>query len=200
MAFIYFSSSSSGVILLNGDWWISATIAKSKDQYPNLSKIQNKVVVIMHKTENVELTVLCLITDGDKILLQNRTKEDWKGYALPGGHVEMGESFVDAVIREMKEETGLDIRKPELAGIKQFPIKDGKYENGRYIVFLFKTSEFTGNVTSSDEGCMEWVEVSKLSELETVDDLDELLEVINNSKLTEFQYLVEGDNWMVSIK
>lgn len=44
----------------------------------------------MHKTENVELTVLCLVTDGDKVLLQNRTKEDWKGYAFPGGHVEMG--------------------------------------------------------------------------------------------------------------
>ena len=42
----------------------------------------------MSKTENVELTVLCLIEDGDKILLQNRVKKDWRGYALPGGHVE----------------------------------------------------------------------------------------------------------------
>ena len=55
----------------------------------------------MSKTENVELTVLCLIECGDKILLQNRTKKDWRGYALPGGHVESGESFVGAVIREM---------------------------------------------------------------------------------------------------
>ena len=44
----------------------------------------------MAKTENVELTVLCLIQDGDKILLQNRVKKDWKGYTLPGGHVEGG--------------------------------------------------------------------------------------------------------------
>ncbi|MHA9737037.1 NUDIX domain-containing protein [Robinsoniella peoriensis] len=55
----------------------------------------------MSRTENVELTVLCLIEDGDRVLLQNRTKKDWQGYALPGGHVEQGESFVDAVIREM---------------------------------------------------------------------------------------------------
>ena len=47
---------------------------------------------------------------------------------------------------------------------------------------------------------LEWVEKSKLSEFETVDDLDELLEVMNNPELTEFQYLVEGDNWMVSVK
>ena len=61
----------------------------------------------MSRTENVELTVLCLITDDDRMLLQNRIKKDWQGYTLPGGHVEPGESFVDAVIREMKEETGL---------------------------------------------------------------------------------------------
>lgn len=149
----------------------------------------------MAKTENVELTVLCLIQDGDKILMQNRAKKDWKGYTLPGGHVEPGESFVDAVKREMKEETGLDIINPKLAGIKQFPI-----ENGRYIVFLFKTEQFSGKVVSSEEGQMEWIDCSRLSELDAVDDLDELLRVINDPELTEFQYLVNGDNWTVSMK
>ena len=149
----------------------------------------------MAKTENVELTVLCLIQDGDKILMQNRVKKDWKGYTLPGGHVEPGESFVDAVKREMKEETGLDIINPKLAGIKQFPI-----ENGRYIVFLFKTEQFSGKVVSSEEGQMEWIDCSRLSELDAVDDLDELLRVINDPELTEFQYLVNGDNWTVSMK
>lgn len=104
----------------------------------------------MAKTENVELTVLCLIQDGDRILLQNRVKKDWMGYTLPGGHVEPGESFVDAVKREMKEETGLDIINPRLAGIKQFPI-----ENGRYVVLLFKTEQFSGEIVSSEEGQME---------------------------------------------
>ena len=47
---------------------------------------------------------------------------------------------------------------------------------------------------------MEWVDINKLSEYETVDDLEELLEVINNPNLTEFQYLVNGDNWTVSIR
>ena len=105
-----------------------------------------------HRTENAELTVLCLIQDGNKMLLQNRGKEDWKGYTFTGGHVEAGESFVDAVTREMKEETGLDIINPRLVGVKQFPIP-----NGRYIVFLFKATEFEGTVVSSDEGEMEWI-------------------------------------------
>ena len=149
----------------------------------------------MRRTENVELTVLCLIQDGNRILLQNRIKKDWQGYTLPGGHVEPGESFVDAVIREMKEETGLDILKPRLVGIKQFPIEDG-----RYIVLLFKTECFSGQVVSSDEGEMEWVECDRLSEINTVDDLDDLLKVFNDPDLNEFQYLVDGDNWTISIK
>lgn len=149
----------------------------------------------MNRTENVELTVLCLIEDGNKILLQNRVKKDWQGYALPGGHVEPGESFVDAVIREMKEETGLTVLEPRLAGVKQFPI-----ENGRYIVLLFKATKWTGDLLSSEEGQMEWIKYCHLSNVKTVDDFEQLLSVINDPELTEFQYLVSGDDWTVSVK
>jgi len=149
----------------------------------------------MSRTENVELTVLCLIENGDKILLQNRQKKNWRGYALPGGHVEPGESFIDAVIREMKEETGLTILDPRLAGVKQFPI-----ENGRYVVLLFKATKWTGTVVSSEEGQMEWIEYGKISNVKTVDDFAELLDVINSPELTEFQYVIEGDEWIVTIR
>lgn len=149
----------------------------------------------MRKTEPIELTVLCLIEDGDWILLQNRAKNDWRGFALPGGHVEPGESVVDAVIREMKEETGLTVLAPRLVGVKQFPI-----ESGRNLVLLFKVTHWTGELRSSEEGHMEWIEYSRLPELQTVDDFDELLRVINSPELTEFQYLVSGDDWTVSIK
>lgn len=149
----------------------------------------------MDRTERVELAVLCLLTNGDRILLQNRVKRDWKGYTLPGGHVEPGESFVDAVIREMREETGLTVKNPKLAGVKQFPI-----ENGRYVVLLFKAEDYEGVLRSSNEGKMEWFRYDELPSLTTVDDFDELLTVINSLDLTEFQYLVDGDRWTVSLK
>lgn len=149
----------------------------------------------MRRTEETELTVLCLIRDGSKVLLQNRVKKDWQGYTLPGGHVERGESFVDAAVREMKEETGLDIYSPKLVGIKQFPI-----EGGRYIVFLFMTDSFSGEVVSSDEGEMKWVDIGRLSDVDAVDDLEDLLRVMTDPELTEFQYLVDGDKWTPSIK
>lgn len=144
------------------------------------------------RTEQVELTVLCLIHNEDSYLLQDRVKEDWKGYTLPGGHIEPGESIVDAVVREMKEETGLTIRSPRLCGVKQFPI-----EGGRYIVFLFETDQFEGKVVDSDEGKMHWVKISELLNVNLVDDFDELIEVMLSDNLTEFQYIVENDEWLI---
>lgn len=149
----------------------------------------------MARTEQVELTCLCMIYKDDKILLQNRIKKDWQGYTLPGGHIEQGESFVDAVIREMKEETGLDIKNPKLCGMKQFPI-----DGGRYLVVLFKTNEFSGELVSSEEGQMEWIARSDMNKVNLVSDLWELLQVMEDDNLTEFQYVIEDGEWNVVLK
>ena len=163
--------------------------------FDNLAKDMGSKVISEDRIERVELTVLCLVENGNKILLQNRVKKNWQGYTLPGGHVERDESFVDAVVREIKEETGLDIKKPILVGVKQFPIK-----YGRHVVFLFKTNEFEGFLQSSTEGKMEWVEYNDISNLNTVDDFEKLLKVMNSSDLSEFQYVVKNDIWEVSLK
>ncbi len=144
------------------------------------------------RTENVELAVLCLVHKNGSYLLQNRTKEDWKGYTLPGGHIEKGESIVDAAVREMKEETGLTILDPHLCGVKQFPI-----ENGRYIVFLFETERFEGELIDSDEGTMHWIRKEQIQEINTVNDLEDLIEVMLDKGLNEFQYVVDNGNWNV---
>ena len=147
----------------------------------------------MDRTEIAELTVLCLIQKENKILLQNRVKTDWRGYAFPGGHIEVGESIVDAVVREVREETGLTIIDPKLCGIKQFPLKDGKYENGRYLVFLFRVDKFSGEVVSSEEGEMRWIDKRDLHKFNLVQDFDDMLKVMAEDTYNEFQYLVQND-------
>ena len=112
----------------------------------------------MSNSEKVILTALCMVADGTRILLQDRVKEDWRGLTFPGGHVEKNESFVRAIIREVKEETGLTIYNPKLSGIKQFLTENDE----RYVVLLFKSNLFSGNLCSSDEGEMYWIDRADL--------------------------------------
>ena len=149
----------------------------------------------MKRTEEVELTVLCLIEQEDRILLQDRVGSDWKGFTLPGGHVERDESFVSAVIREMKEEAGLTIQHPILCGVKQFPI-----ENGRYIVFLYRTNEFEGTLTSSAEGRMHWVCRRELAGCALVKDFEALLRVFDDPTRSEFRYVRTEHGWTVELR
>ncbi len=149
----------------------------------------------MSRTENVELTVLCLLHKEGQYLLQDRIKKDWRGYTLPGGHVEPGESIVDAVVREMQEETGLRVVDPKLCGVKQFPI-----DGGRYLVFLFTAEEFEGELKSSEEGQMYWVKKEELKSVNLVEDFEELLEVMLSDNLSEFQYVIDEGEWKIVLR
>lgn len=109
--------------------------------------------------------------------------------------MESGESIVDAVIRKMKEETGLTVKAPILYGIKQFPMG-----NGRYLVFLFGVARYEGTLTSSPDGKMVWVDRACLQNYKTVDDLPELLQVMQSDNLSEFQYVVKNGQWKVVLR
>lgn len=142
----------------------------------------------MSRSEKAILTVLCMVYDKDKILLQDRMKGDWKGWTFPGGHVEKKESFVKAAIREVKEETGLDINKLEICGIKQFQT----LEQERFIIVLFKTEHYSGKLTSSEEGEMKWFKRDELSQIHLADDFMELLQIFDSDELNEFYYVKDA--------
>lgn len=138
----------------------------------------------MSNIENIEITVLCMLYDNDKLLLQNRLKKDWCGITFPGGHVNKNESFVNAVTREMKEETGLDIYNPKLCGIEQFSLD----EQTRYLVLLFKTNQFSGTLISSIEGEMMWISRNDLKNYNLVKNFNDILKIFDNDEINELFY------------
>ena len=114
----------------------------------------------------MKLATLCYVIKDNKTLMIYRNKKandyhegKWNGL---GGKFEAGESPEDCAIREMKEETGLDVKNPIMKGFITFPNFDGVDD---WYVFVFVFKEFEGELIDSPEGHLEWIDNDKLTEL-----------------------------------
>lgn len=150
----------------------------------------------MARKEKAIFTNMCMITDGrGNVLVEDRLNPDWPGVTFPGGHVEPGESFVDSVIREVYEETGLTIEDPVLCGVKQFQTDD----DARYVVFFFKANRYHGQLHSSDEGKVYWIPREELSQQKLSIDMMDMMAVMESDQLSEFYYYKEDGNWKMKL-
>lgn len=139
----------------------------------------------MSRAEAAIFTNLCMVYDhAGNILVQDRKDPDWPGLCFPGGHVEKGEAFVDSVIREVREETGLTIENPILCGTKQFQTSQGE----RYVVFFYKTDRFSGELKSSEEGEVFWIPRETLPNYRLANDFLAMVKVMESGDLSEFYY------------
>ena len=148
----------------------------------------------MARTEEVELTNMCMICDGNgNVLVQDKKNHPtWHGWNFPGGHVEPGEFVTPSVIREIREETGLTVEKPRLCGIKEFHrSKDGK----RYIVFLYVANRFSGELKASTEGEIFWYPLRELpSSGKLIRGFREMLPVFTDDGISEIFYEKTAEN------
>ena len=141
------------------------------------------------RTEPVELTTMTMVTDrGNRILVQDRIDPSWPGVTFPGGHVEPGESFVEAAAREVLEETGLIIHDPILCGLKQWT-RDGR----RYVVLLFKATQFEGELHDSEEGRVWWLPRAELLQQNLASHMMEMVKVFETDTLSELYSYTDQD-------
>ena len=138
-----------------------------------MTKAEQGVEKSAHRYKAVPRT-LCFITHGDEVLLLRGapTKRIWPNqYNGVGGHVEADEDICTSALREMREETGLDVAEVRLRGIINI---DAGQETG-IIVFVFTARALGRDVRPSPEGTLEWVRQDQAKTLDLVKDLPELL-------------------------
>jgi len=125
--------------------------------------------------------VLIFSTRGDQLLLIKGAphKKLWPNlYNGIGGHVEPGETILSAAKREFFEETGLTITDPTLRALITI---DTGHKVGIGL-FVFCGTAGTGELISSPEGALEWIDPERVSQLPVVDDLVFLLpKILKNS-------------------
>ena len=140
-------------------------------------------------TEPCILTTMVMVYEGNRILVMDRRKQDWPGVTFPGGKVMPQESFMESAIREVREETGLMVRNLRLCGLKQWKSDE------RYIVVFFKTNDYEGEVISSPEGPVFWIERQDLENYTLADDFLDMVRIFESDELTEFYYYQEDGEW-----
>jgi len=146
----------------------------------------------MAREEKCVFTNMCMVYDGTRILVQDRKDPNWSGITFPGGHVEPEESFVDSVIREVREETGLEISNVQLCGVKQWTDRKGGF---RYIVLFYKTNTYSGELRSSEEGDVFWIEKGELTKHTLADGFEKMFEVFEREDLSENYHWWGDGEW-----
>ena len=111
------------------------------------------------------LATLVYAIRGDEVLLHRRVKDPNQGlWVAPGGKLEPDESPTECAVREMKEETGLEIKDPVLRGIMTEVSPRPDYQ---WITFIFASERWTGALApAAGIGEFKWVRTSEVFALE----------------------------------
>ena len=109
------------------------------------------------------LAVDAVVVRGDEVLLIRRGKQPWEGMlAFPGGFVDNGEDPEVAVIRELKEECGLDGEVVQLLCVKGDPDRDPR---GHVISIAYIVSADGEPVAGDDAASAKWHQISQIKEM-----------------------------------
>ncbi|OLO38151.1 NUDIX hydrolase [Alkalihalophilus pseudofirmus] len=106
----------------------------------------------------------CIVIKDGHVLMLQKPRRGW--WVVPGGKMETGESVIETVKREYREETGLTVKDPKINGIFTIVIKDGEKITSEWMLFTFKTDQFEGiPLQESPEGKLAWKKIDEVKTL-----------------------------------
>ena len=122
------------------------------------------------------LSSLCYLENDGKLLMLLRKKEPFRGYwTAPGGKLELPEDPRQTVIREIREETGLELRNPQL---KMISSEIGIGPDYNWLVFIFRAFEFNGFLKECDEGILQRIPRREIPDVKISDADRQLMPLI----------------------
>ena len=144
----------------------------------------------------MKLATLCYIKTATHTLMIHRIKKandihegKWNGL---GGKLEPGESPEECVIREVREESGLEISTPKYCGLLIFT--DFKDED--WYVWVYTAENISGNLIESSEGHLQWIENDKLTSLPLWESDHIFLPWISQNRLFSAKFRYAGDRML----
>ncbi|GMQ56068.1 8-oxo-dGTP diphosphatase [Vallitalea sediminicola] len=140
----------------------------------------------------MKLGTLCYIEKDGRTLMLHRVKKEndihegnWIGL---GGKIEKGESPEECIIREVKEESGLTIKNPDLRGILTFP----EFGKDNWYVFLYTATEFNGELIECNEGDLQWIDNEDVLKLKMSEGDNLFLKWLTKYKMFSAKFTYEG--------
>jgi mutator protein MutT len=110
----------------------------------------------MEERPKVGLGII-IVNDEGKILVGKRKGSHAQKYSIPGGHLDLGETFETCAIREIKEETDLDIKEPKVIAVTN-NLETYREEGKHYISIVLVVNTFSGDLKLMEpDKCEEWM-------------------------------------------
>lgn len=145
-------------------------------------------VVFMGEKTTFYLSTACYLKKDNKILMIKFAKKWGQVYAPPGGKCKSGESPLDCMIREFKEETGLTLINPRLQGYSYW---HDSYEG---VIFIYTAEEFEGELCpESSEGTLEWIPMDDLLKIKQFDQNEKFTPYLFQDNLFEGKFMLDDN-------
>jgi len=133
-------------------------------------------------------STVCYLKEDNKVLMIRFSKKWGNVYAPPGGKFEKGESPLDCIIREFREETGLTLINPKLQGLSYW------HDSVEGIIFVYTAEKYTGKlIAESEEGRLEWIKLEDLPNVKQFEQNEKFTPYLFKNEIFEGNFLLNAD-------